>query len=73
MPSRGLRLEIPFAEELRELMSIAVTEHDLRKDPMKGVKDFDLSEHRPYSEKAPNSLDPNQTMRFLEKLLELYP
>jgi integrase len=59
--------------QLRELMSIAVTEHDLRKNPMNGVKDFDLSEHRTYSEKAPNSLDPNQTMRFLEKLLELYP
>jgi hypothetical protein len=51
--------------QLRELMSIAVVEHDLRKNPMTTVKDFDMSEHRPYTEKAPNSLEPSQTRAFL--------
>ena len=59
--------------QLRELMGIAVTEHDLKKNPMNGVKDFDTSEHRPYTEKAPNALEPSQTRQFLAKLLELYP
>jgi len=59
--------------QLRELMSIAVVEHDLKKNPMATVKDFDTSEHRPYTEKAPNSLEPAQTRTFLAKLLELYP
>jgi integrase len=59
--------------QLRELMSIAVVEHDLKKNPMATVKDFDTSEHRPYTEKAPNALEPLQTRSFLAKLLELYP
>lgn len=59
--------------QLRELMSIAVVEHDLKRNPMAGVKDFDTSEHRPYTEKAPNSLEPLQTRSFLAKLLKLYP
>jgi integrase len=62
-----------WLSQMRELMAIAVAEHDLRKNPMNGVKDFDLSGYRPYSEKAPNALDPHQTKLFLEKLLELYP
>ena len=50
-----------------------MVEHDLKKNPMATVKDFDTSEHRPYTEKAPNSLEPAQTRTFLAKLLELYP
>jgi hypothetical protein len=54
-------------------MSVAVVEHDLKKNPMATVKDFDTSEHRPYTEKAPNSLEPTQTRSFLAKLPDLYP
>lgn len=45
----------------------------LTHDPMDGVENLDTSEHSPYSEEEPNSLEPNEVGPFVAKFRELHP
>lgn len=58
---------------LRVIMSAAVADLDLPKDPMALVNDFDTSEHDTYTEEEPNSLTPAELPVFLTGLRRLYP
>jgi integrase len=58
---------------LRVIVGSAVAELELERNPMLGVKPFDTSEHETYSEEEPNSLEPEEAVRFLAHMRVLYP
>lgn len=58
---------------LRVIVNTAVAELELERNPMLGVKPFDTSEHETYSEEEPNSLEPEEVVRFLAHMRVLYP
>jgi integrase len=58
---------------LRVIVNSYVFEHELERNPIAGVKDFDTSLHATYTEEEPNSLLPEEVPVFLGKMLELYP
>lgn len=58
---------------LRVIVGAAVAELELERNPMLGVKPFDTSEHETYSEEEPNSLEPEEAVRFLAHMRVLYP
>jgi integrase len=58
---------------LRVIINSYVFEHELERNPVLGVEDFDTREHPSYTEEEPNSLLPEEVPIFLAKMLELHP
>lgn len=58
---------------LRVVINSYVFEHELERNPIAGVEDFDTSTHPTYSEEEPNSLTPPEVPLFLAEMLELHP
>ncbi len=58
---------------LRVVVGAYVDEHELDRDPTKGVADFDTSLHATYTDEEPNSLTPAEARRFLAAMARLYP
>jgi len=58
---------------LRTIINAAVDEYELPKNPIRGVKNFDLRAWCPYTAENPNALLPDEVPRYLEKMRELYP
>jgi len=58
---------------LRVVINAYVFEHELARNPVAGVEDFDTSLHPTYSEEEPNSLTPAEVPMFLAEMLALHP
>lgn len=58
---------------LRRILSAAAEEHGWERSPMKGIDDFDTSEHPTYTEEEPNSLLVEEVPPFLSAMKEMYP
>jgi integrase len=58
---------------LRTILNAAVDEFELPKNPVRGVKNFDVRAWCPYTAENPNSLLPDEVPRYLEKMRALYP
>ena len=58
---------------LRVVINAYVFEHELERNPIIGVEDFDTSLHPTYSEEEPNSLTPREVPVFLAEILKLHP
>ena len=58
----------------RVISAAAKKDHELPRDPMADVEDFDTTREEPtYSEEEPNALTPEEFGGWLEKFKELYP
>jgi integrase len=57
---------------LRVILKAAVMQCDLPRNPMDGIRNFDVSEHG-YTEEEPNSLTVEEMPAFLAKMRELCP
>ena len=58
---------------LRVIVNAFVEEHDLDRNPMRGVHPLDASDHPTYTDEEPNSLTVEEARRFLSKMRELCP
>lgn len=58
---------------LRVILTAAVADFELDRNPMLGVTPFDTSTHHPYTEEEPNSLTPDELPAFLDRFYEEYP
>ena len=58
---------------LRVIVTSAVAEHELSRDPIAGIEDIDTSTHFTYSEEQPNSLLVEEVPLFLGGIRRLYP
>lgn len=58
---------------LRVVVGAYVLEHELDRDPTKGVPDFDRSTHATYTDEEPNSLTPDEARAFLAAMCRLFP
>ena len=58
---------------LRVVINSYIFEHELERNPISGVEDFDTSLHPTYSEEEPNSLTPKEVPVFLVEMLKLHP
>jgi integrase len=58
---------------LRVIITSAVAEYELSRNPIAGVEDIDTSTHFTYSEEEPNSLLVEEVPRFLGAIRGLYP
>jgi hypothetical protein len=58
---------------LGRILRAAVEDYGLEKDPMKGIENFDTSEHPTYTHEEPNSLLVEEVPRFLSLMRNLYP
>lgn len=58
---------------LRVIVTAAVAEYELERNPMLGVTPFDTSTHHSYTEEEPNSLTMDELPKFLDAMFELYP
>jgi len=58
---------------LKSVMNSAVGELELERNPVMGVKPFDVSTHATYSEEEPNALTVAEVPAFLAKMREDYP
>lgn len=58
---------------LRVIVGEFVHEHELDRNPVTGVKDFDTSTHTPYTDEEPNSLTVEEVRRFLAAMCKLFP
>ena len=58
---------------LRVIITSAVAEHELSRDPIAGIEDIDTSTHFTYSEEQPNSLLVEEVPLFLGGIRRLYP
>jgi len=57
---------------MRVIVKAAAVQFELPRNPMDGIKNFDVSEHG-YTEEEPNSLTVEEMPAFLSKMRELYP
>lgn len=58
---------------LRVIVNSFVEEHDLERNPMRGIHPLDTSEWPTYSEEEPNSLSVEEARAFLAKMRECFP
>lgn len=58
---------------LRVIVNAIVEEHDLEKNPMRGIHPLDTSEWPTYSEEEPNSLTVEEARAFLARMREFFP
>ncbi len=58
---------------LRVIMNTATGELELDRNPMLGVRPFDMSEHATYTDEEPNSLTPDEVPAFLSTMRTLFP
>jgi integrase len=58
---------------LRVILSAAVADYDLERNPVARVDDVDTSEHHTYTAEEPNSLTVDELGRFLVATRNLYP
>ncbi len=58
---------------LRVVITSAVAEHELPRNPIAGIEDIDTSTHFTYSEEQPNSLLVEEVPLFLGGIRRLYP
>ncbi len=58
---------------LRVILSHAKLEFGWASNPAEGVKPFDTSRHRTYTEEEPNALEPEELAKFLACIREMYP
>ncbi len=56
----------------RVIFAAATIKHDLSRDPMVGVEDFEVT-HRTYTREQPNSLTPEEVGRWLAKFKDMFP
>lgn len=62
-----------WLQNLRTIINAAVDEFELPRNPIRGVKNFDVRAWSSYTVEKPNALLPDDVPRFLEKMRELYP
>lgn len=62
-----------WLRHLRTILSAAVEEYELPKNPIRGVKNFDVRAWNVYTAENPNALLPDEVPLFLEKMRELSP
>ncbi len=58
---------------LRVIVTTYVAEHELERDPMRGVTPFDTRGHRTYTNEQPNSLTVDEVGNFLTRFREKFP
>lgn len=58
---------------LKSILNSAVGELELERNPVAGVRSFDVSTHHSYTEEEPNSLTVEEVPAFLAKMRELHP
>lgn len=58
---------------LRVIVNSFVEEHDLERNPMRGIRLLDTSEHPTYTDEEPNSLTVQEARAFLAKMRALFP
>lgn len=62
-----------WLKHLRTIVNAAVDEYELPKNPIRGVKNFDVRAWSPYTAENPNALLPDEVPVYLEKMRALYP
>jgi integrase len=62
-----------WLKHLRTIVNAAVEEYELPKNPIRGVKNFDVRGWSPYTAENPNALRPEEVPVYLEKMRALYP
>lgn len=58
---------------LRVIVNAFVEEHDLERNPMRGIRLLDTSDHPTYTDEEPNSLTVQEARAFLVKMREAFP
>jgi hypothetical protein len=58
---------------LRTILTEAVAEFELPRNPMLGVRDFDVTARPTYTEEEPNALTPEEVPAFLQEMRRRHP